>query len=383
MSSSSNPRRIPAANRSPRSAVRQRVVRVVGVAGVGVALLVAAAGASAAAFLTTHTVFGTVASTVPASGDVNPYGVAVVPRSVGRLHAGSVLVSNFNAKSNQQGTGESIVAVTPSGHTSVFATITPSQVAGRCPGGVGLTTALSVLRRGYVIVGSLPTSDGTAATAKAGCLIVLNASGRVVETITGRPINGPWDMTSVDNTNVATLFVANVLNGTVAAHGAIVNHGTIVRIKLSLRPAVPRILEERVIASGFAEHSDPNALVVGPTGLAFGRHDTLFVADTAQNRIAAIPAPLTRMVDAYGGADVSAGGLLNQPLGLAVAPGGDVLAVNAGDGNIVEISPDGAQVAHETISVAGGGALFGLALRPDGHGLYFVDDALNTLQLLQ
>ena len=35
-----------------------------------------------------------------------------------------------------------------------------------------------------------------AATAKAGCLIVLDANGRVRETFSGHGINGPWDMTA-------------------------------------------------------------------------------------------------------------------------------------------------------------------------------------------
>jgi hypothetical protein len=59
----------------------------------------------------------------PEAGDVNPYGVAVVPRSTGRLHAGDVLVSNFNNKANAQGTGSTIVQVSPGGHQSVFATV--------------------------------------------------------------------------------------------------------------------------------------------------------------------------------------------------------------------------------------------------------------------
>ena len=45
----------------------------------------------------------TLASTVPANGDVNPYGVAVVPRSTGNLHQGNVLVSNFNDRPNIAG----------------------------------------------------------------------------------------------------------------------------------------------------------------------------------------------------------------------------------------------------------------------------------------
>ncbi len=51
----------------------------------------------------------TVASTVPANGDVNPYGVAIVPVTMGALVKGSVLVSNFNNSSNLQGTGSTIV----------------------------------------------------------------------------------------------------------------------------------------------------------------------------------------------------------------------------------------------------------------------------------
>ena len=56
------------------------------------------------------------ASTVPDNGDVNPYGVAVVPRSTGNLHQGNVLVSNFNDKANVQGTGTTIVQVSPERH---------------------------------------------------------------------------------------------------------------------------------------------------------------------------------------------------------------------------------------------------------------------------
>ena len=68
-----------------------------------------------------------------------------------------------------------------------------------------------------MIVGSLPTSNGTSSTAQAGCLLVLNSHGQVVETIAGGPINGPWDMTAVDHGLFTTLYVTNVLNGTVAA----------------------------------------------------------------------------------------------------------------------------------------------------------------------
>jgi len=84
------------------------------------------------------------------------------------------------------------------------------------------------------------------------------------------------------------------------------------------------------------------------------------------------------------GTTLSEDSALNGPLGIATAPGGDVLAVNAGDGNIVEITPAGKQVAVKAIDVSrqGGGTLFGLAIAPNGNGVYFADDGNNTLNLL-
>ena len=59
-----------------------------------------------------------ISSTMPANGDVNPYGVAFVPEgfpSGGPLAPGDILVSNFNstASSNAQGTGTTIIKLTP------------------------------------------------------------------------------------------------------------------------------------------------------------------------------------------------------------------------------------------------------------------------------
>ena len=56
----------------------------------------------------------------PGNGDVNPYGVAVVPTSTGKLVAGDVLVSNFNDGANNQGTGVTIMQISPAGKASVF-----------------------------------------------------------------------------------------------------------------------------------------------------------------------------------------------------------------------------------------------------------------------
>ena len=376
------------------SVLKRAIVTLAAAGTVSTLTLAAASGASAQnnppkPFISNFTVTQG-PSTVPAppaSADVNPYGVAVVPTSHGALHQGDVLVSNFNNSSNAQGTGTTIVQVSPGGTVTLFAQIDPNTLPGPCPGGVGLTTALVVLRSGWVIVGSLPTSDGTSATAQAGCLIVLDSSGTVQETFSGDGINGPWDMTALDGGRLADLFVTNVLNGTVAAGGGVVNRGTVLRLHLVITGgSPPRLTETTRIGSGFAERTDPAALVVGPTGLGLNSQGTLFVADSVGNGIRAIPRALVRPGSAGTGNPVTSGGDLNTPLGLAIAPNGDVLTVNAGDGFIVETTPSGNQIAKFLLDKTppaplGAGALFGLAVTPNANGIYFVDDVANTLNL--
>ncbi|MBV9604180.1 MAG: hypothetical protein JO027_03700 [Solirubrobacterales bacterium] len=359
-----------------------------------VALVVAALGATSAAaaakpfvdrFATIATVAPTAPKAGPAKGDQNPYGVAVVPRGAGKLVRGDVLVSNFNNGHNDQGTGSSIVEVAPSGQSHVFAVV--PRAAGEPA--VGLTTALVALRNGDVIVGNLPAAGGDLKKGGPGALIVLDSNGRVIERITAADINGPWDMTAADHGSSAVLFVTNVLNGTVAAAGHTVNDGTVVRIGLRLTgAAAPTVTSNQIIADGFAEHTDPNALVVGPTGVGLGRDDVLYVADSAGNRIAAVADALTRTTPlGHGGKTVTASKSINDPLGLTIAPNGDVLSTNGGDGNVVETTPAG-KTATRLLVPDGAGDLFGLALIPGARGLYFVNDAgsgpaSNSLQTLR
>ncbi|MFF0729631.1 hypothetical protein [Streptomyces sp. NPDC004134] len=350
----------------------------------------AAAGAAPAhgSFLgRLHTV-RPVASTVPANGDVNPYGTAVVPRDSGKLRRGNVLVSNFNNSQNQQGTGTTLVQISPRGHARLFAQIDPDNLPGPCPGGVGLTTALSILPGGWVVVGSLPTTDGTSDTASAGCLLVLDNHGKVRETIAGGGINGPWDMTAASHGKRTDLFVTNVLNGTVAGGGNEVDEGTVLRITLKRHgKQPPHRVKTTTIGSGFAQKTDPAALVIGPTGVGLAKNGSLYVADTVENRITVIPHALSRHSSAGTGRVVTSDGFLNGPLGLAIAPNGNILTTNGGDGNIVETTPRGLQVAFRQLDSSGdppgAGALFGLAVDLDRDAVYFVDDATNFLNVLK
>lgn len=350
----------------------------------------------------------TIASTIPANGDLNPYGVAQVKRTTGNLRAGHILISNFNDSGNFQGTGTTIVDVAPDGAVSLFAHLKPGSLPGSCPGGVGLTTALVVLETGWVIVGSLPTAkQGTVFTGP-GCLIVLDSLGNAKETFYGSLINGPWDMTAFDGEQQAKLFVTNVLNGTVAAGGSVVHGGTVTRLNLKVSAdAMPALESITIIGSGFPERTDPSALVIGPTGVGLrascagdpddcdhdrdqgdsddGDNSLLYVADTLGNRITVIDRALSRTASAGTGKTLTSGGSLNGPLGLVVTPGGHILTVNSGDGFITEVSPHGAQLAKAQLdssgSPPGAGALFGLAFDA-AKGVYFVDDAANTLNLL-
>jgi hypothetical protein len=138
------------------------------------------------------------------------------------------------------------------------------------------------------------------------------------------------------------------------------------------------------IGSGFAETADPNALIIGPTGVGLADDGTLYVADTLNSRIAAIPRALTRQTTAFTGVEVSSNGALNGPLGLAIAPNGHIITANAGDGNLVETAPSGSQVAVKTVETAtGAGSLFGIAIVRDGRGVYFVDDGDNTVKVIE
>jgi DNA-binding beta-propeller fold protein YncE len=251
-----------------------------------------------------------------------------------------------------------------------------------------------------VVVGSLPTVAGDPTSAQAGCLIVLDSNGNVVKTFSGNGINGPWDMTAVDGGGSVALFVTNVLNGTVKETSAdvgttpptpplVVNHGTVLRLLLDIdKDKPPELIQTTEIGSDFPERLDPAALVIGPTGVGFDPvRGVLYVADTLNNRVAAIDDALFRFTSAHTGQTVTQNGKLNGPLGLTVAPNGNIITANAGNGFLVEATPYGKQVATKLVdntpvtgSPNGAGSLFGLIALPGA--VYFVDDINNNFDLL-
>ena len=149
---------------------------------------------------------------------------------------------------------------------------------------------------------------------------------------------------------------------------------------------MPSLQSMTVIGSGFSERTDPAALVIGPTGLALSNDGLfLYVADSLANRIAVIDFPTFRGDSAGTGETLTKGGALNDPLGITVAPDGNILSVNGNNGLLVTISPFGDQISKVFLdksgSPQGAGALFGLV--DVGGKIFFVDDAENDLKLFQ
>jgi hypothetical protein len=339
----------------------------------------------------------TLTSTVTENGDLNPYAVIVAPVTAGRIAQGDVLVDNFNNISNLQGTGTSIVGYRPSTGATYTLVRLPQSVPG-CPGGVGLTTAMTMLRSGWIIVGSTPSRDGTTATKGDGCLIVLDPTGKFVTAWAGPLINDPWgDMAVIDHGDTATLFVSMAgfgLPGPDVIDRAtgipvVVHKSTVLRMSLSIPAGKPPVItDETVVGSGFSARADRDNFLLGPTGLALGANDTLYVTDGLDNLIVALPRATTRTDSAGTGTVVTQGGLLSWPLAMVMTPEGHLLVCNGKDGRLVEVDPAARQQVYaqwinndQAQSPPGNGDLFGIALTPDAKGFYYVMDDVNSLML--
>ena len=262
------------------------------------------------------------------------------------------------------------------------------------------------------MVGNTPTTDGTRSTVSNGSLIFIDRSGHLLLNLKDATLlQGPWDMT-VDDSNfrAPVLFVSNVVSG------------TITRISLRIHwvsgnpvPVVTRMVQ---IASGFTHRTDPNALLVGPTGLLLGPdsrgdgssealgskdrsgfengNDSLYVADTGNDSIQLLKHVFDRNVHDGTGRSVVSGGPLEGPLALAWSPKGTIVASNgdaAGGLRLLRTSiASSRSIPMEECSWRRGsldnsgtaGAIFGITIgRVNGtSSLIYVNDNSNTLNVL-
>jgi len=311
-----------------------------------------------------------VVSTVPANGDVNPYGVAFVPREFpagGTINPGDVLISNFNASSNLQGTGTTIVDVPANAPVIPF-------FQGTAP--LGLTTALNILRKGFVLVGNFPSPDGSCASASAGSILVIDKNGKLVSTFSDSTVQGPWDSTLFDEGNTAKFFVSNALSGAV------------VRYDLKVTGSAVSVAKETQIASGYLHNCDPVTFVDAPTGLVYDPYkDILYVSSSADNAVFAVNDAGDRNHDGGIGTLIYKDPKhLHGALGMAMAPNGDLLVTNndsinpdpAQPSELVEFTKEGQFVKEISLDPSPGGS-FGLAVEMHGKTakLAAVDDSVN------
>jgi hypothetical protein len=348
---------------------------------IGAALIMAAFGQPASAG---PNVLPLQVSTVPGNGDLNPYGLAVVPDQFpgNTLHPGQLLVANFN-NSQSQGMGSTIITVNPTnGKTGLFFQGIPP---------IGFTNALAVARAGFVFAGSVFTTDGTESTAKAGPLLVFDRNGGPVPVALGKAqkINGPWGLAINDQGETAQLFVSNVFDGTITRLDVSFKHGT---VKVMGTP--------QTIASGYSFGLDPGAIVVGPAGLAYDSvKDVLYVAAEADNAIYALVGAGATTKNLGTGDLVSAdSAVLAGPLGLILAPNGHLITANAdpatvianfnstaGPSEIVEFTVSGKFVRTFSIDSTPGSAFaINVVPRDDGtiNQFAYVDDSQSTLSIL-
>lgn len=336
-------------------------------------------------------------STIPDNGDVNPYAVIVAPVSAGVIEKDDVLIDNFNNIANLQGTGTTIVRYRPgTRETRLFAHV-PQQLR-ECPGGVGLTTAMTMLKTGWVIVGSAPSTDGTTRTKGDGCLLVFDANGQHVATWAGPAINAPWgNMATLDQGDSAILFISMAGFGLQGpdvvdpgtGYPVIGHQATVLRLDLTIaQGSVPVIRSQTVIGTGFAQRADRDNFLFGPTGLALGADHVLYVTDGLDNEITAIADASTRTTSDGKGRLITRAGLLAWPLAMILTPQGHLLVCNGKNGQAVEVDPvSGKQIyahwlnANQAQSPPGNGNLFGLAATPDGKGFYYVEDDINALRI--
>ena len=324
-----------------------------------------------------------VSTKTASGGQQNPYGLVFVPAGFpdNTAQPGDALVSNFNDTANNQGQGTSIVNIRPDRTTAIFA-------AGLTP---GLTAALGILRAGYVLVGSITVpKPSNFPGATSGPITVLDSNGKIVTTIPGvstkNPtslLNGPWGMAVDDDTTTAKVWVSNVLNGTV------------IRIDLTLTPTFT-VNNITKIAQGYGFINNNTNPLVGPSGLAYSEElHTLYVTRAQAARIYAIANADTITTPVTLGTQIYLDGThLHGPVGLALAPNGDLISAQADNYNvnpnlpseIVEFTKTGQFVAQYSIDSTNGAA-FNIALGVNSDPLApikfaYVDDAENTLNMV-
>jgi hypothetical protein len=333
-------------------------------------------------------------SSVAVNGDTNPYSIAVVPLSAGKLVAGNVLSVNFNHGSTA-GAGTSIVQVDPAtGASSVFASGLPIS------GPVGI--AINPVNDG-VWIGGFGSTDGSTSN---DMLILPDGTVKAnynATSVNAKPgysgvkptFDGVWGEGVSKHAGQVSFYYGTTGSGPNGTGG-----GQVWRIDphpTGTANGQPVNSTYATIATGLADNASTKALPVtpgnaaGPQGFAYNdATGVMYVSNDADNTITAIPDAATATGPTHTRTVPVAAGVLNTPENIALNPvNGDLLVVNAGTNTLTEINPaTGAVLGSRVLDTGAHNALFGLAVTTDAHGspvIYYSNDNDNdnTLNVLR
>jgi hypothetical protein len=311
--------------------------------------------------------------------DANPYGIAIAPRNTpfmgaGSVRPGDIVVTNFGANN----TGTTLVRFSAAKGPGLLFNTTPST-ATKGPAFEAFNT----------LTGSDWVSNFSGNNVQ-----VFRPNGTVLATITSGLFDMPWGQAfnqgvrNLRDGAVDSFFITNAGNATIDRIDVIPgNNGTIFRV-FQIGQLTP--------VQGGAKDN-----ITWVPSLRVGGHrffDVLLAVDPATNRVAAYPNASTlntsRMRSTSRGITVFQGQPLNMPGGLTVNPlNGDLLVVNLGNNNLVELNATRGQAVGvrqlDNVPVdsqtGNGSALFGVAAARDAQGnleVFFTDDNTNTLDVL-
>jgi hypothetical protein len=354
-------------------------------AGVAVASVTAVSSAAAAYGAVATGGIGTapdktVASVIAPGGDRDPFGIAVVPLTMGKLTAGNLLVAEFGDRRGTAGAGTTILQVNPAtGRTSVF--FRGGPVAG--PVGVAINPA-----NDGVWVGDY----GRAASGTAANDLLILPNGKLKAVYTDATTHGVASLVGVWGQGVSasggkiSFYYGEAGNASTGTGG-----GDVVRLTPHPKGPVngqPVNATYARIAAGQGEtpRGGNAATAAGPQGFAFGADGTLYETNDADNTLYAIPHAATAQLPVPARI-VYRGHALQSPENVVIDPrNGDLLVVNANDNRLVVITSGGKLVATRDLAAhQPAGALFGLAIGTNAAGdlvLYYTNSNTSTLHEL-
>ncbi len=314
-----------------------------------------------------------IGSTVdPKLHQLNPYGLSVAATTTGAFQQGDLVVCNFNAKSNVQGTGYTIVALHPKPGSKPTLISADKKVLLGC----------DALALG-------PADDIWAAAFAADDNPVLSPSGKLEANIKGKKFDRPWGQ-----------IYAEPESGNPAFYESNAGDGTIVRINLGSK------FTYDVIAKGFAVNHGKPGSIFGPSGLTYDPGiDTLYIVDGTNNTVVAFASvssiPAGGIVVGKGGKSFSgpsasnarllySGKPLDGPISAALLANGNIVVGNtsnpSGQNLMVELSRSGRVMDVRNVDKGAAGALFGIVTTGNeikNQRVYFNDDNDNNLQVLE